>query len=768
MTNTHGGSLTETAWDNLLHAGSLPVFDSQEKRFVTPGAYALSEDAVAGYIPGTTPISCTGGTLNGSTVTVPEGKDVVCTFNNVDSAPKLTLKKIVDNKNGIGSHASTEWTLSATGNGGFSQAASQNVTATSSTTGTVSVLANTTYTLGESTIVGYSPSAWSCTGGTLTDNQLKLAPGADVTCTITNTVKTHTVTLKKSWKDALSGASAALSISAGARSSVPVSSTVAGNATFVDNTNIATLVVAEGATANLSEVVTGPGSYATGLVCDPQVTLTVTNERSHSITVPTQDIVCTYSNSANSVNVTLTKHWATNSFSTDAVNLWIKSGQAYVAGLTPSTPASTPDVTITASVRVGDVVTLGEAFGSTNKGVYDETWTCSPGITAPKAGDSESAVITVPAGGFDCTVTNTPKTITVKVDKQWVNAFVGDDATLAINGTTGASNADSANETDTAVVTKVVRIGDDVLISETLADGNKGKYDATYKCGTADFSSNVTVLSFKATADVTCVINNTARTHTIKLEKQWVNAVQGDQATLSINGGTGVVSTANGQSGSWVDPTKASATVRAGDKVDFLESLNSLSGALYNWSYSCTPAAVPPGVTLQFSITSMPDTDVICTFTNTGFRGSLTLTKKVTNDNGGDADDKDWTLNAKGIVSLTGKEGDATVTGQSVPVGNYVLTESGGPGGYIQTGVSCSVDGGAFAPLSKNAQGQYVFPVASGHNIVCEFQNMTTSRPSSLSRRSSTTRTGSAATPRPSGHFRQRVQAVSRKQRRRT
>ena len=495
VTNTHGGSLTETAWDNLLHAGSLPVFDSQEKRFVTPGAYALSEDAVAGYIPGTTPISCTGGTLNGSTVTVPEGKDVVCTFNNVDSAPKLTLKKIVDNKNGIGSHASTEWTLSATGNGGFSQAASQNVTATSSTTGTVSVLANTTYTLGESTIVGYSPSAWSCTGGTLTDNQLKLAPGADVTCTITNTVKTHTVTLKKSWKDALSGASAALSISAGARSSVPVSSTVAGNATFVDNTNIATLVVAEGATANLSEVVTGPGSYATGLVCDPQVTLTVTNERSHSITVPTQDIVCTYSNSANSVNVTLTKHWATNSFSTDAVNLWIKSGQAYVAGLTPSTPASTPDVTITASVRVGDVVTLGEAFGSTNKGVYDETWTCSPGITAPKAGDSESAVITVPAGGFDCTVTNTPKTITVKVDKQWVNAFVGDDATLAINGTTGASNADSANETDTAVVTKVVRIGDDVLISETLADGNKGKYDATYKCGTADFSSNVSVLS---------------------------------------------------------------------------------------------------------------------------------------------------------------------------------------------------------------------------------------------------------------------------------
>ena len=45
----------------------------------------------------------------------------------------------------------------------------------------------TVYTLSESTIPGYTASAWSCVGGTQVDNTIELSEGESATCTITNT-----------------------------------------------------------------------------------------------------------------------------------------------------------------------------------------------------------------------------------------------------------------------------------------------------------------------------------------------------------------------------------------------------------------------------------------------------------------------------------------------------------------------------------------------------------------------------------------------------
>src|SRR2546422_10629822 len=79
-----------------------------------PDTYTLAESGPSGYTAGAW--SCTGGTQNGSTITVGLGQSATCTINNNDNAPALHLRKTVTNDNG-GTAAGTAWTLSATGTG---------------------------------------------------------------------------------------------------------------------------------------------------------------------------------------------------------------------------------------------------------------------------------------------------------------------------------------------------------------------------------------------------------------------------------------------------------------------------------------------------------------------------------------------------------------------------------------------------------------------------------------------------------------------------
>ena len=137
---------------------------------VNAGTYILSE---SGGPSGYTLVawSCTGGTLTGSSVVVPNGGAVTCTINNNDQVAQLTLIKTVTNDNG-GTALPTDWTLTATGP----------TTGVTGTTGspavTNAVVSAGTYTLAESAgPAGYAPGAWTCTGGTLTDSTVTVVPG---------------------------------------------------------------------------------------------------------------------------------------------------------------------------------------------------------------------------------------------------------------------------------------------------------------------------------------------------------------------------------------------------------------------------------------------------------------------------------------------------------------------------------------------------------------------------------------------------------------
>ena len=94
---------------------------------------------------------------------------------------------------------------------------------------------------------------------------------------------------------------------------------------------------------------------------------------------------------------------------------------------------------------------------------------------------------------------------------------------------------------------------------------------------------------------------------------------------------------------------------------------------------------------------------------------TLTLRKDVVNDNGGSAVSGDFTLrfdNGAGITG-TGAPGDNAVTNDTVPPGNYLLSESTVPS-YTQANVSC--DG-------LDSDGTDGVNLGPGENVTCVFVN---------------------------------------------
>ena len=96
--------------------------------------------------------------------------------------------------------------------------------------------------------------------------------------------------------------------------------------------------------------------------------------------------------------------------------------------------------------------------------------------------------------------------------------------------------------------------------------------------------------------------------------------------------------------------------------------------------------------------------------------GSLTLVKQVV---GGTADATDWTLTADGPATISGPSGSADVTARTVPAGDYTLSETGGPDGYVP---------GAWVCTGATARGDEV-TVGDGDDVVCTITNTAASTP---------------------------------------
>jgi len=144
------------------------------------GAYSVAEPAVAGYATSYS-TDCTGTAIIGQIKT--------CTVTNNDIAPKLHLRKIIDNGNG-GTATVADFTLTANGAG------SNDISGTSPVDSGATLIADT-WALSETSPAGYTASDWVCVGGNQSGSNITLAINEEATCTITNNDIAPSLTLDK-------------------------------------------------------------------------------------------------------------------------------------------------------------------------------------------------------------------------------------------------------------------------------------------------------------------------------------------------------------------------------------------------------------------------------------------------------------------------------------------------------------------------------------------------------------------------------------------
>jgi hypothetical protein len=192
--NDNGG--TKTAADFNLHVklngndvtGSPAVGSESGTQYsLPPGTYVVSEDTPpSGY----TNEGITGNCAANGSITITAGGSATCTITNNDQAATLIVIKHVINDNG-GSKVASDFTINVTGTG--TNATPSSFAGAESPGTTVTLNANTQYSVDETSDLGYDKSKSADCSGTI-------ANGATKTCTITNDDKPNAVSVSTQQK----------------------------------------------------------------------------------------------------------------------------------------------------------------------------------------------------------------------------------------------------------------------------------------------------------------------------------------------------------------------------------------------------------------------------------------------------------------------------------------------------------------------------------------------------------------------------------------
>jgi uncharacterized repeat protein (TIGR01451 family) len=173
LVQDNGGAAFDSIADWTLSAsGPTPLSGHNGETAVTnasvnAGTYSLSESGPSGYTASAW--VCSGGSQNGSSLTLMLGQTATCTITNDDQPAKLTVNKVVDNSNG-GSLQANDVPLFVNGN--------------AVTNGQQVTLNAGTYTVSETQQTGYTG---TIDGNCASNGTITLHPGDVKTCTITNT-----------------------------------------------------------------------------------------------------------------------------------------------------------------------------------------------------------------------------------------------------------------------------------------------------------------------------------------------------------------------------------------------------------------------------------------------------------------------------------------------------------------------------------------------------------------------------------------------------
>ena len=212
-----------------------------------------------------------------------------------------------------------------------------------------------------------------------------------------------------------------------------------------------------------------------------------------------------------------------------------------------------------------------------------------------------------------------------------VTAF---DVVVNITGGTATLGADYTTPSGTATFNVNVPVGNYVqgLIPLGIAINDDTEVESTesIQMSITPLPANYTITSSttcggsgQATASYS-IIDNDSR---VTLSKQWIGAVVGDDATITVSNSGSVIDTLNSDAGSAneIDTDATPTPVVFGDTLDFAESLAGTNVANYVSSLACTGAAdtnLADGLTIATG-----ESAISCTYTNT--RSGLAVVKSV-------------------------------------------------------------------------------------------------------------------------------------------
>jgi uncharacterized repeat protein (TIGR01451 family) len=320
--------------------------------------------------------------------------------------------------------------------------------------------------------------------------------------------------------------------------------------------NTPLLVTSAGATVTIAET---PGGFGvTNIACTGNGTATRNGDRVTitGITASTTPANCTFTNTRPRVRLQKTlpdgRLAAADQF---ALSIAGPSGGVATtatatttgAGGTATAVADFVDADAGGSYMLSEAMAPGSASALTNYGAEISCTNANAGsATALPTGDGTSFNLSNLAAADDitCTFTNTPRTATLTLRKQWSGAEVGDDATITVSRgatviDTFNSDAGAAGELDADATPTAVVIGETLTLAEALATAKVGLYDDTLACtGSADTDPADGLTIGAADTAIVCTYSNTRRVADLSITKTNTPTVGAlDQANDTVDSG---------------------------------------------------------------------------------------------------------------------------------------------------------------------------------------------------------------------------------------
>jgi hypothetical protein len=637
--------------------GSKTTYSTQTYN-LNAGNYTLSELKSAGYNEGTWDCG-TANTSNAALVATNlvliNGSDVTCKITNNDIAPNLTVVKNVTNDNG-GTATVDAFNLQLNSSS-LSFGAGVGTT-TKAYTATPAVEANKDYTISEIVAgTGYAASNWSCTdnstGALLVT--INLDEAESVTCTITNDDIAPKLKLTKILvKD--NGSTAVYTdwvVTATGPTTISGAGTVSSGSGFTAGEY------------TLSE--SGPAGYdASAWGCTGGGLLDV-----DKLTIGlAEEVECTITNDDKAPTLTVVKRIVNDNGGNDSVDSFgiVLNEDALTFGSGSADGTSTLKYVSTPTVLSNTPYTLSE---DDVEGYAEGTWSCTDGSTG-----GLSVILNFDvAEDVTCTITNNDIAPSLTVLKTVINDDGGNETASAFGIKLGDTALSFDGGTVSGTDTKVYTSNPTVVANTqyTLSENDVTGYaEGTWSCYDNATESKVSnPFNLTEGQSVTCEITNNDIAPELTVVKRIVNNNGGTATPSAFN----LKIDANGLSfGSGVaDGTDTLAyTAKPAVKANTQYTLSEvLSGTGYSGGeWSCSDES---NGALNVDVTLQEGQKITCTVTNDDIAPSLTLVKKVINDNGGTADVTDWTLYADGPTDLSGTSGVAS--GETFKAGSYILSE---------------------------------------------------------------------------------------------